>query len=155
MRSERSPASPGPADRDSHVRRAAARRLCSSPGPDGSMRFWRMDQLWNLAAGLPPRKVRLADLPGFDEVRWFGGPLDLRPTCRAVAEHARDIHDADLRYPIILSPDGEVLDGMHRICKAHLLGLLEIDAVQLPKMPPARGRVLPTGEEELEPPPSG
>jgi hypothetical protein len=111
------------------------------------MLFLRMEQLWTAAAPLPPRKVRLRELPGFDAVRWFGGPLNLRPTCRAVAEHARDIFAADLNYPIILSPSGEVLDGMHRICKAFLSGLEEIDAVHLPQMPAYRWRLLPTNEE--------
>ncbi len=127
--------------------RAAGRRLCSEPLPDGSMHFWRMEQLWSAAAELPMRKVRTRDLPGLDDVRWFGGPLDIRPTCRAVAEHARDIFAADLTYPIILSPTGDVLDGMHRICKAFLEGIEEADAVQLSEMPAPRGRVLPTGEE--------
>jgi hypothetical protein len=36
---------------------------------------------------------------------------------------------------------------MHRICKAYLQGLEEIDAVQLLEMPAPRGRVLPNGEE--------
>ena len=111
------------------------------------MRFWRMDQLWELVAGLQVKKVRIKDLPGFDEVRWFGGPLKILPTCRTIAEHARDINDADLSHPIILSPTGEVLDGMHRICKAYLQGIEEIAAVQLEKMPEPRGRVLPSGEE--------
>ena len=111
------------------------------------MRFWRMDQLWELAEGLPVEKVRLSELEGFDEVRWFGGPLDIRPTCRAVAEHARDIYNADLSYPIILAPTGEVLDGWHRICKAFVEGRDELDAVQLLTLPPYRWRVLPTGEE--------
>src|SRR5258706_15556809 len=101
--------------------RAAARRLCSPPRADGSMRFWRMDTAWDLAAGLPVKKVLTRDLPGFDEVRWFGGPLKLLPTCRTIAEHARDIYEADLSYPIILGPAGEVLDGMHRLAKAYLL----------------------------------
>ena len=111
------------------------------------MRFLRMHQLWELAATLPIKKVRLDDLEGFDEIRWFGGPMNLRPTCRTVAEHARDIFEADLNYPIILSPSGDVLDGMHRICKVYLQGLEEIDAVQLPTMPPYLWRVLPTNEE--------
>jgi hypothetical protein len=111
------------------------------------MRFWRMHELWELAEGLPVKKVRLSDLEGFDEVRWFGGPLNIKPTCRAIAEHARDIYASDLSYPIILSPHGEVLDGWHRICKAFAEGIEELDAVQLPKLPPYRWRVLATGEE--------
>ena len=33
--------------------RAASRRSCEPPEADGSMRFWRMHQLWELAEGLP------------------------------------------------------------------------------------------------------
>jgi hypothetical protein len=36
---------------------------------------------------------------------------------------------------------------MHRICKAYLQGLEEIDAVQLEVMPAPRGRVLANGAE--------
>jgi hypothetical protein len=100
-----------------------------------------------LAKGLPVKKVRLSELRGFDEVRWFGGPRNLLPTCRAIAEHARDIYEADLTYPIILSPTGEVLDGWHRMCRAYLQGIEELDAVQLPTVPPYRWRVLLSGEE--------
>ena len=127
--------------------RAAARRSCEPPQADGSMRFHRMHQFWELTDGLPVKKVRLSELDGFDEVRWFGGPLNILPTCRAIAEHAHDINEADLSYPIILSPDGEVLDGWHRMCKAFIQGLEEIDAVQLTTMPPYRWRVLLSGEE--------
>jgi len=130
-----------------HNQRAAGRRTCSPPRKDGSMRFWRMDQLWPLVPGLPVKKVRISDLVCFDEVCWFGGPRNILPTSRSIAEHARDIYEADLSYPIILSPKGDVLDGMHRICKAYLQGLEEIDAVQLLEMPAPRGRVLPNGEE--------
>ena len=127
--------------------RAAARRCCELPQADGSMRFYRMHQFWELAAVLPVKKVRLSELDGFDEVRWFGGPRNILPTCRAIAEHARDIYEADLSYPIILSPSGQVLDGWHRICKAFVQGIEELDAVQLTTMPPYRWRVLLSGEE--------
>lgn len=127
--------------------RAASRRSCEPPAADGSMRFWRMHQLWELAAGLPVKKVRVSELSGFDEVCWFGGPRNILPTCRAIAEHARDIFASDLSYPIILSPTGEVLDGWHRVCKAYLEGIAELDAVQLPTLPPYRWRVLLSGEE--------
>src|SRR5262245_10742712 len=131
--------------------RAASRRCCEPPEADGSMRFWRMHQLWELAEGLPVKKVRLSELDGFDEVRWFGGPRNIHPTPRTIAEHARDIYESDLSYPIILSPTGEVLDGWHRICKAYLEGVEELDAVQLLTLPLYRWRLFPTGEEvEIE-----
>lgn len=36
---------------------------------------------------------------------------------------------------------------MHRLCKAFLLGMEEIEAVQLSTMPPYLWRLLPGGEE--------
>ena len=127
--------------------RAISKRLWSTPLPDGSIPFVRMQQLWEMAEGLPIKKVRVADLNALDDVRWFSERMNKPATCRAVAEHARDIFEADFRFPIILSPAGVVVDGMHRLCKAFLEGMVEIDAVQLPKMPPYRWRLLSTGEE--------
>jgi len=106
-----------------------------------------MQQLWDMAASLPSKKVRVSELNALDEVRWFSERMNKLPTCRAVAEHAQDIYEADFRFPIILSPSGVVLDGMHRLCKAFLQGMEEIDAVQLPTMPPYLWRLLPNGEE--------
>ena len=127
--------------------RAISRRLWSTPLADGSIPFVRMQQLWEMAAGLPRKKVRLTELNALDDVRWFSERMNKLPTCRAVAEHARQIYEADFRFPIILSPTGVVLDGMHRLCKAFLIGMEEIDAVQLPTMPPYRWRLLPSGDE--------
>lgn len=127
--------------------RAISKRLWLTPLADGSIPFVRMQQLWEMAEGLTSKKVRVTDLNALDEVRWFSERMNKPPTCRAVAEHARDIYEADFRFPIILSPSGVVLDGMHRLCKAFLLGIEEIDAVQLPVMPPSRWRLLPNGEE--------
>jgi len=135
-----------PATHSENVR-AISKRLWSTPLADGSIPFVRMQQLWDIAAGLPSKKVRVRELNALDEIRWFSERMNKLPTCRAVAEHARDIYEADFRFPIILSPSGVVLDGMHRLCKAFLQGIEEIDAVQLPMMPPYRWRLLPNGEE--------
>jgi hypothetical protein len=51
-------------------------------------------------------------------------------TCRKVVDHARQMLGCDLTFPVILSSDGRVMDGMHRICKALLQGMDEIEAVR-------------------------
>ena len=43
--------------------------------------------------------------------------------------------DADLRYPVILSAEGFLMDGGHRIARAHLLGLTTVAAVRFPVDP--------------------
>ncbi len=40
------------------------------------------------------------------------------------------VQETDLKYPIILSNTGRVMDGMHRVIKAILLGQETIKAVQ-------------------------
>ena len=41
----------------------------------------------------------------------------------------RLIQETDLRHPIILSADGRVLDGMHRVARAYLEGHATIEGV--------------------------
>lgn len=56
-------------------------------------------------------------------------------TCRQVVEHARLMQECDLAFPVILSCDGRVMDGMHRICKTLLLGRDTIAAVRFREDP--------------------
>lgn len=55
--------------------------------------------------------------------------------CRGIAEHARLITEADLRFPIILSSDGRIMDGMHRVLKALNLGKTHVRAVRFASDP--------------------
>jgi hypothetical protein len=77
--------------------------------------------------GLPVYRVALADIMELDEDCWFEGRA---PTCREVAEHSRRITDADLGYPVIFASDGRLMDGGHRIARAWLEGMDEVDAVR-------------------------
>lgn len=89
---------------------------------------WYTERLWRLVRELPVRMIAIADIPELDQDCWFGSSHI--PTCRAVAQHAQRIWDADLTYPIILSANGGLMDGGHRVAKAWLLGSTEIQAVQ-------------------------
>src|SRR4051812_11531244 len=91
---------------------------------------WDVARLTALTADLVPQAVPPAAIRELDEPFWFGGGSEVA-TCRAVADHARLIAETDLRYPIILSADGRVMDGMHRVAKAYLEGREAITAVQL------------------------
>ena len=70
-----------------------------------------------------------------DEVSWFGAGPGEGPTCRLVADHAKRIYEAKFDHPVILSSAGWVMDGMHRVCKAYLLGWQAIKAVQFVQDP--------------------
>jgi hypothetical protein len=95
---------------------------------------WDVQRLVRLAAGLIPEQVPLSAICELDEPYWAGGPGQ-RLTCREVVDHARLMLDCDLAFPIILSSNGRVMDGMHRICKALLEGRSEIDAVRFVQDP--------------------
>src|SRR5262245_32136609 len=100
--------------------------------PTGRL-VWFTERLWYLRRELPVQQFPIAQIAEFDRNCWFG-PTTL-PTCRAVAQHARRIFEADLRYPIILSAEGYLMDGGHRIAKAYILELRELPAVQFPLDP--------------------
>ena len=89
---------------------------------------WFVERLWYLARDLPIQQTPIDQIAEFDQNCWFGATTP--PTCREVTEHTRRILDADLRYPIILSAEGYLMDGGHRIAKAYLLQHPTIPAVQ-------------------------
>jgi hypothetical protein len=89
---------------------------------------WDVHRLIAQSRDLP---VSIAEL---DEAYWWDADSP-PPTCRQVIEHMQLVEAADLQYPIILCPQGRVMDGMHRVAKAVLLGKSEIAAVRLLELP--------------------
>jgi hypothetical protein len=102
---------------------------------DGDLEVWHVERLWKLSTELPVHAVPLSKIVCLDDPIWFGPVYGLEPTCRRVAAHARRIYEADLDKPVILSATGRVMDGMHRVAKAWILGLKTIRAVRFPKDP--------------------
>jgi hypothetical protein len=94
---------------------------------------WDVDRLVALTKNFPKVHVPLTSIRELDESFWFGEGNP--PTCREVVEHARLMDAADLGFPIILSSDGRVMDGMHRVAKAALLNRPTIEAVQFTNDP--------------------
>jgi len=93
---------------------------------------WDVDRLIRLTKHFPHIHVALTSIRELDEPFWSD---DDTPTWRAFIEHARLIEAADLSFAIILSSDGRVMDGMHRVAKAVLLGRATIEAVQFTNDP--------------------
>lgn len=90
--------------------------------------YWLSERLWELSKHFPIQRIAIDDIREFDQNCWFAN--DAAPTCRDVAQHAKRIMEADLAYPVILAQDGHLMDGGHRIAKAWIMGLTEINAVQ-------------------------
>lgn len=95
---------------------------------------WDVDRLVELASDLIPVEVPLSEIRELDKAFWYGREED-RATCRSVALHAKLILEADLSYPVILSSDGRVMDGMHRICKALIKGSESVTALRFTQDP--------------------
>ncbi|MCK5133704.1 MAG: hypothetical protein KAR40_16315 [Candidatus Sabulitectum sp.] len=101
---------------------------------DRGLLAWDVDKLVDLTSDLTPEEVPLSTIRELDEPFWYGCAGDV-PTCRSVALRARLMSETDLKYPIILSQDGGVMDGMHRVCKALTQGKKSILVVQLQQDP--------------------
>ncbi len=90
---------------------------------------WDIHRLVDLTRDFPRVIVPLDEIKELDEEYWLDENEE-RPTCRWVAEHMRLVEETDLEYPIILSSDGRIMDGMHRVVKALVQGLESIEAVR-------------------------
>jgi len=98
------------------------------------LRSWNILRLVELSRGLVRVPVPLSAIRELDEPYWSSGrehPL----TCREIADHAHLISECDLDFPIILSSESRVMDGMHRVCKALNLGLETVQAVRFTQDP--------------------
>jgi hypothetical protein len=95
---------------------------------------WDVRRLIQLSSALVRERVPLSAIRELDEPYWAGG-TDQRLTCREVVDHAHLMLECDPDFPVILSSDGRVMDGMHRICKALLEGRTEIEAVRFAQDP--------------------
>jgi hypothetical protein len=116
--------------------------------------IWYIDRLWPLVEGLPSEDLLIDHVRELDEVCWFSDIWGRRPTCRAVFDHCRRMLDADLSFPIILGPGGDVLDGIHRIGKAMMQGRATVRAVRLAQLSPPDEVLDPTDPRYLAGPPT-
>ncbi len=95
---------------------------------------WDVDRLVELSKDLPIIEIDISGIKELDEAFWYGDKNDI-PTCRSIVSHVRLINDSSLDYPIILSAENFVMDGMHRVCKALLNNISKIKAVKFKTTP--------------------
>ncbi|MFW1798587.1 hypothetical protein ACG9YX_00855 [Acinetobacter nematophilus] len=95
--------------------------------------IWDVHHLVALSRDLPIHEVLLSEIQELHEAYWFP---DTHPTTQQILEHVQLIQAADFAYPILLSADGRVMDGMHRVAKAKLLNHQSIHAVRFDITPP-------------------
>lgn len=109
---------------------------------DGKKFVWFVEDLWLLAKNLPIIEVDPELIINLDRDGWFTAE---KPTPRVILSHMQRILNSDLTYPVILHPDGSIMDGAHRVCKAILLGEKAIQVVRFTQEPP------PSHIDEQEP----
>lgn len=95
--------------------------------------FWNIETLWKAAGSLDSTEQSLDELPWREDGCFILGDP---PTWGAFADHCLRVSDAEFRHPIILSPTGDVMDGMHRIVRAFLERRSTLPAVKLAELPP-------------------
>ena len=100
---------------------------------NGKKHKWYADRLWDCSKNLEIFEYEISSFKGFDEDFWFGDRI--KPTINEVLKHHQKILNADYSYPIIISEDGLVMDGVHRICRAYIEGRKTISAVQFTQNP--------------------
>lgn len=88
---------------------------------------WDVDRLVQLSSSLTRKDVPLGKIREIDEP-WASERE--HQTWRGMLEHLKLIDEADLAFPIILSSEGSVMDGMHRVAKAIRQGRKAIEAAQ-------------------------
>ena len=102
---------------------------------DGQRCTWLIQSLVTATAHLPVVEIPTSDLDEYLDMNgWFDE--NRKPTPRAIAEHWKRMQAADLSCPIILSKVHGLMDGMHRLMKAHATGQRTIKAVVLDEAPP-------------------
>ncbi len=95
---------------------------------------WDVDRLVASSRDLPVRDVALASIDEVDSAYWFGSDGS-PPTVRNLVHHMQLVEGVDLTFPIILSAEGLVMDGMHRVAKSLLEGRTTILSVRFEVQP--------------------
>lgn len=92
-------------------------------GDDG----WSVPRLFELSRSLPIIEIPIDHL-------CLSSTYE-KLTLRDLVMHIQAVNNADLDRPIILSEDGDIMDGRHRIMKSLLIGSKTIKAVRFEENP--------------------
>lgn len=92
-------------------------------GDDG----WSVARLFELSKNMPVIEIPLDHL-------CLSSTYE-KLTLRDLVMHMEAVNNADLSMPIIMSEDGDIMDGRHRVMKALLLGFDTIKALRFEENP--------------------
>lgn len=99
---------------------------------DHKIYTWQVAMLYQHVETQPVIDVAVCPLVDQEKVSWFNGhdvPLN------EVAHHIRRVVHANCHHPILLAPNGRIIDGMHRLLQAYLANKQTLKAKRLMHMP--------------------
>lgn len=96
---------------------------------EGDTLIWEVDRLVKLSEHYLPKEIMVESIDEIDENYWFIEKGEI-PSAREISKHIDFADKTSFKYPVILSSDGKVMDGMHRILKALMKGKDTIKVVQ-------------------------
>lgn len=102
---------------------------------------WHEKAIWKINA--PVTDIELSQIDWLLDIDWFGTdqhpltPNEVMDNPELDCEHYKRIENADLSYPIDLGMNSRVnrlvpFDGLHRMCKAKMLGMKKIQCRIIP-----------------------
>lgn len=126
---------------------------------DGNLHTWWVEELWQASDRLPVQAMGISKFEPYVD-KWLNhkGPVarfkestgDKRLTvatfvrCRIEGwferggNHLERVRNADLEYPILFTPEWQLIDGYHRFVKAYLSGETMVRFKQFKHMPPPK-----------------
>ena len=108
-----------------------------------SPRQWNLDTIWELSNNLPKRKIKVSELwNNRYKKAWCWQHEGEELNNQFFLHHMERVLKADLSYPIILSEEKLIFDGVHRLVKARHLGLEYIECRRFTKDPPSNDMLL-------------
>ncbi|MBN1971354.1 MAG: hypothetical protein JXR48_17805 [Candidatus Delongbacteria bacterium] len=94
---------------------------------------WDVDRLIEMTKDFDVIEVDVLELLERNKFHWYQG--DNLPTVKSIFDHMKLVEECSLDYPIILSTEGIIMDGMHRVGKAYLQNIQTIKAVKFDYTP--------------------
>jgi disulfide oxidoreductase YuzD len=100
-------------------------------------RQWDLKDIWKSTKDFQKKKIKISELWDTRYAKaWCWQHEEEVINNEFFLHHMERVLKADLSYPIILSEENLIFDGVHRLVKAKHLGLEYIEYVQFKKDPP-------------------
>ena len=99
-------------------------------------RTWNLKDIWKITEKFDVQKISVEMLWNERYAKaWCWQHEDEKIDNEFFLHHMERVGKADLSYPIILSEEGLIFDGVHRLMKAKYLGLEYVACVKFSKDP--------------------